>query len=401
MNIIKCLWLAFLFFAVAFEISAIEILAGGTQSAAIDGEGNLYLWGKRQGEGTFLQPVSPKDSHYMHSIRNGAVSEDGGVFVDTDNNIWGIGRNLKRMLGRNNECSLSGLTLIEKPSTLLPTTTILKISLTAEFMLILDGDDLVWALPDHCFGPYHDNPRPVLMKKVQELTEIKDIATGTGHALALDRDGNVFSWGWQQTNGRGDILDEQFGPQSYHNIPTRIPELSNIKCIAAGSNHSLAVEEGGTLWSFGKWENNALGIVDQSYTRSNRLKPEIVAIDAIIEAVAAGAECSFAIDHEGGVWAWGLNTDGRFGLGTSGWYPGITKVNFECRIIQIAVGASHTLFLDQEGKVWGCGKNDFKQLGDLSPRIAFPEVIVGLPEMILTKRSHKIKSGNTYSAFPK
>ncbi|KII83524.1 hypothetical protein PLICRDRAFT_119297, partial [Plicaturopsis crispa FD-325 SS-3] len=91
-------------------------------------------------------------------------------------------------------------------------------------------------------------------------------------------------------------------------------------------------------------------------------------------AIGAGNHNSFAIDEQGDVWAWGLNSLGQAGTGLVDTDEevvhcpkrvlGLSKKDLDGDVVvQIAGGEHHTLFLTAAGKVYACGRADWGQLG--------------------------------------
>lgn len=121
---------------------------------------------------------------------------------------------------------------------------------------------------------------------------------------------------------------------------------------------SLALKDDGTVWA---WGGNSFGSLGDG-TSQTRLTPVQTLTDAI--SVKAGSYHGLALKADGTVWAWGKNTSGQLGDGTSAirWtpiqVPGLTGV------IAIAADNYHSLALKQDGTVWAWGDNDYGQLGD-------------------------------------
>ena len=67
------------------------------------------------------------------------------------------------------------------------------------------------------------------------------------HCLAVDRDGGVWAWGF---NNRGQVGD---GTTSDRATPARVAGLSRIVLAKAMGFHSLAIDTGGAVWG---WGNN-------------------------------------------------------------------------------------------------------------------------------------------------
>ena len=95
--------------------------------------------------------------------------------------------------------------------------------------------------------------------------------------------------------------------------------------------------------------------------------------------IGAGLDQSFAVDVDGVVWGWGLNTLGQIGISTSVSMSspdaafihtptkviGLSKEELggEAKIIKIASGECFTLFLASNGNVYSCGSSLYGRLG--------------------------------------
>lgn len=76
--------------------------------------------------------------------------------------------------------------------------------------------------------------------------KIVDIAIGSGHVLALDSEGGVWSWGKMSNGslGLGDLVDVS--------TPKKIDSLPPVRAIAAAHFHSAAVDKDGNVWVWGE-----------------------------------------------------------------------------------------------------------------------------------------------------
>ncbi len=155
-------------------------------------------------------------------------------------------------------------------------------------------------------------------------------------------------------------------------VPIPVSGLSGIRAIAAGGgggvlgDHSLAVTSDGTVWAWGANGKGQLG----DGTRDDRLTP-VQVLNATgtgplsdIRQVAAGARHSLALDKDGHVWAWGDNTFGQLGDGTyeDRAYPG--QVTGLSDVVMIAAGWRHSVAIDADGRVWIWGRNTSGQIGN-------------------------------------
>jgi alpha-tubulin suppressor-like RCC1 family protein len=234
------------------------------------------------------------------------------------------------------------------------------------------GDNFFGQLGNGVPLPYPDDSRSTMPLEVSNLdgAELKAIAGGANHSLALKNDGTVLAWGLNQDGELGD------GTNTDSSTPVEVKDpndpsgyLSGVKALTAGSSHSLALKDDGTVWAWG--DNRAsqgtrIGgqLGDDEITSSNT-PLQVSDLPGGIEAIATGAEHGLALKDDGTVWAWGYNFFGQLGNGTttdSSSKP--VQVSELDGIEVIAAGGSFSLALKDDGTVWAWGNNWFGQLGD-------------------------------------
>lgn len=198
---------------------------------------------------------------------------------------------------------------------------------------------------------------------------IKAIAAGGNHSLALDSFGNVWAWG---SNGYGQLGNGLAGsyPVDYApNIAYRIgsfPAGNTITALAAGGSHSLALDSDGNVWAWGRNENGQLGLGSFTTTVNTPRKLTALPSGTRIVAIAAGAFHSIVLDSAGNVRAFGDNAFGQLGNETNIDSHGPVQTTFPTgiRIISIAAGGGHNLAIDRDNSVWAWGLNNHGQLGN-------------------------------------
>jgi len=127
------------------------------------------------------------------------------------------------------------------------------------------------------------------------------MAFGQNHALAIDKLGQVWSWG---ENGNGQLGD---GTNSRRTAPVQVPGLQQATAVSAGAFYSLALTADGTLWA---WGSNSLGELGAD-TVTSRAVPIPVLQD--VAGMASGIAHTMALKKDGTVWSWGLNNKGQLG----------------------------------------------------------------------------------------
>ena len=77
-----------------------------------------------------------------------------------------------------------------------------------------------------------------------------------------------------------------------------------------------------------------------------------------------------ALDKDGTVWAWGLNTYGQLGNNTTTGSSLPVQVKIAngdlnlTNVVSISAGYQHNIALRKDGTVWAWGRNDGGQLGN-------------------------------------
>lgn len=189
---------------------------------------------------------------------------------------------------------------------------------------------------------------------------------GTGHSLLVQSDGTLWGMGDQsmyQINGTTSTLVSL----------TKVGSLTTWDKVAVGSRYSLAIR-GGMLYSIGESTNGQTGYNSVSV----RTSWGTVGSDTIWVEISAGSSSSYGRKSDGTIWAWGLNTSGRTGLGlTSGNTLIPTQIGSDTDWTKIKAGSGKFLALKSNGTLWGAGSNGQGQLGTVSPTTTAVPIQVG------------------------
>ncbi|WHE07071.1 S-layer homology domain-containing protein [Thermoanaerobacterium thermosaccharolyticum] len=180
---------------------------------------------------------------------------------------------------------------------------------------------------------------------------VKAIAAGAYHTVALKNDGTVWAWGF---NYYGELGNGTADKDS-HSTPVQVKGISDVKAIAAGMYHTVALKNDGTVWA---WGDNYFGTTNSSST------PVQVKGISDVKAIAAGASYTVVLKNDGTVWAWGVNEYGKLGDGTTNNSFTPVQVNGISNVKAIAAGAYHTVVLKNDGTVWTWGYNHYGELGN-------------------------------------
>jgi len=276
-----------------------------------------------------------------------------------------------------------------------------RVSAGRAHSLALTRDGRLWSWGSNEHGQLGDAAAPLRPEPGEVAgswgAPIVDLAAGDEFSLALASDGSLWSWG---ANGDGQLAD---GSNLDRALPAMASTPPGLVSIAAGGGHALALDLSGQVWA---WGRNADGQVGDG-TTTQAAEPRQLAFAgspaAGMARIAAGRAHSLAVDHDGGLWAWGRgfgiapvkiadnllvegdggewhsvvrtvsgevlglgrNEEGQLGSGSSAARAGLEPVaGLEEDVVALAAGARHNLAITSDGVLWTWGDNSGGQLGD-------------------------------------
>ena len=194
----------------------------------------------------------------------------------------------------------------------------------------------------------------VVPETENEITISPNVITNGSHTISLRTDGKVFTWGdntyGQLGNGTVKTSDEP--------VEVIFPEGTIITQIAAGENHNVALDSNGNVWTWGRNNDYQIG-----NTRASQYTPYKVSNIPKVIKISAGNNNTMVITENNELYAWGLNAYGDLGLGTYTNKVLPKKVKGIHDIIDISGGKSHYIALNRAGEVFVTGSNLYGQLG--------------------------------------
>jgi alpha-tubulin suppressor-like RCC1 family protein len=141
--------------------------------------------------------------------------------------------------------------------------------------------------------------------------------------------------------------------------------------IIVGHDHTVAIKQDGTLWT---WGNNNSGQLGIGTFGGEVLKPIQIGDENTWLDIAAGNRFTVAIKKEqhtnrGSLWTWGLNNKGQLGVGDQYNRPHPTKIGNNHDWKSVSAKYDHVLAIRMSStampfdNLWAWGDNSYGQLG--------------------------------------
>ncbi|WP_052419747.1 RCC1-like domain-containing protein [Hyalangium minutum] len=333
-----------------------SLVAGGTETSVnLAADGTVWSWGGKSGSYTTDYSAYRAQGRQVWELSD-AVSVVSGtghkLALKTDATVWAWGSNTDGELGNGTTFNAS-----DTPEQVVGLDSVIALAGGNHYSLAVRGDGTVWSWGRNQYGQLGDGTTlgRTLPAQVPGLSNGVQVAAGSHHSLAVDSAGQVWSWGY---NSQGELGD---GSTTSRFTPVQVPGLTGVVAVAAGVEHSLALKSDGTVWA---WGYNSRGQLGDGSTSSRFTPVQVVGLTGVVVAVAAGMEHSLALKSDGTVWAWGDNSYGQLGDGTTSSRFTPVQVPSLSGVVAVAAGTRHSLARDSDGRTWAWGNNELYQLGD-------------------------------------
>ncbi|KAK0319547.1 hypothetical protein LTR82_009614 [Friedmanniomyces endolithicus] len=261
---------------------------------------------------------------------------------------------------------------------------------SCSFALTDDGRVYGWGTFRGNEGIFGFNPdtevakRPVLNTDLKKITSI---TAGANHALALDSNGAVFAWGSGQQNqlGRRVVERTKLGGLRAREFGLPKGAKKGIVSIVAGSYHNFAIDRTGNVYSWGLNNYGQTGVTENAgEDEALVLKPQV--IEALkgkhITSIEGGGHHSLCSTSDGDCLIWGRVDGHQMGIepneiaqmGDNAMMkddkgaPRIIRLPqkvtaIEGAVVHVAASSDHNVVITKEGKAWSWGFSANYQTG--------------------------------------
>lgn len=348
-----------------------DVISGATHTVYLrSSDATVWAWGNNSNGQLGNGNTTPSKIPAQISSLSGLVTDlvagnEYTVALKNDGTVWAWGKNSNGQLGNNSATDNYNPVQVSGTSGL---PWVIDIAAGSAHTVALDIFGTVWTWGSNSYGQLGNNsttnsPIPVSLSTYLFVPVIA-IAAGYDHTVVLDSSGTVWTWGHNNNGQLGNnTVTDSLIPVS---LNTYLP--ATVIAIAAGYEDTVAVDSVGTVWT---WGYNAYGQLGNNSIVNSPIPVSLSTyLPATVTAVAAGTDHTVALDSSGTVWTWGHNNKSQ--LGNNSVVDSLIPVSLSTYlppgtvVTAILAGYEDTFALDSIGTVWMWGYNFYGQLGNNS-----------------------------------
>ncbi|MEZ3158253.1 Ig-like domain-containing protein [Microbacterium sp. BWR-S6Y] len=326
----------------AFPSPVVSLSAAATFSLALLKDGTVWAVGNNDsgqlGDGTNTSRTTWAPVPDLTGVKQIVAAGSSGYALLSDGSVKAWGLNTGSQLGdgsstnRNVPVSVSGIT----------SATQIAASATNGMACLSDGTVNIWG--DNSHGQFGNGTTSSsnYPQTASVITDAVEVATIEGSCYARSSSGTIYSWGSNSNGAMGTGL-----PLANITRPGRVSGITTATQISAGRFNPYALLSDGTIRSWGRGADNALG----NGSTNNATTPVTVSGITTAVQVVGGNRTAWALLKDGTIKAWGSantsdSTYGQLGDPNTTTAPTPITVNGTSRVTQLAGSSSaSTLFL--------------------------------------------------------
>ena len=239
--------------------------------------------------------------------------------------------------------------------------TFCKIAFGPTFVTAIDNKGAAWAWGQGSLGSgsISQSTTPI---KVYGNKTFCNIASSLSFRLsvsALDKNGKAWAWGNNELGQLGN------NSQTVASTPVAVYGNKTFCQIVINEFGTAALDKNGKAWAWGApaiLGNNSPNF-SPVYLKTT---PVEVHGSKTFCKISAAYDNMLAIDKYGKIWAWGYNSVGQIGDGTTNCAKTPVRTLGDRTFCKISGGGLFSFAIDKNGKIWGWGLNNEYNLGNLT-----------------------------------
>ena len=379
-------------------VTSPQISVGYNHNVVLKSDATVWTWGNNSkgqlGNGNYSKSLIPVQVNDICDVVSVSAGSYYTLAAKSDGTVWAWGDNSYGQFGN------TATTKSAVPVQVSGLSGIIFVSASQDFNVAIKSDGTVWAWGDNSYGQLGDGTYGYSTfppRQVKNLTDVISVSAGLHHTVALKSDGTIWTWGSNNSGqlGNGPSIGNKYAPE-------QISGLSSVVSVSAKQNFTIAAKSDGTVWA---WGDNSYGQLGDGTTTDSSVPVPVNGLNGV-GSVAAGYFNTVALKVDGTVWDWRDNTYGQLGNGTVTSSTVPVQVSGLSGIVSVSAGSCLAMALKSDGSVWSWGYNVYGQFGNNTttnspvPVKALLLETVAVTGVTLNKTSTAITAGSTETLVP-
>mmetsp|Transcript_26717 Transcript_26717/g.44812 ORF Transcript_26717/g.44812 Transcript_26717/m.44812 type:complete len:577 (-) Transcript_26717:375-2105(-) len=273
---------------VGVKIRLVASGCGSVHSVCVDEAGALYAWGRNDagqlGVGDMNSRAAPVKVKGLddHKIRHASCGKKNTLICTEAGLMFSWGTHKNGQLGHGGKASDGYMTPVQVPNWGADASPVTRVACGAEFCMAVneEGSIAAWGHPQYgqlgnnANGEYIEkagsisyhfelSPKPVRFVNLGKAKMV-DVACGNNHSVAMSEDGTVFTWGFGGYgrlghNNQKDLMSPQELVMFNFNHSKNDRLVANS--IAAGATCSYVRTNGGQMYFFGRTKSTGEAVM--------------------------------------------------------------------------------------------------------------------------------------------
>ena len=352
-----------------------SMVVSSLTAAIIKGDHSLWMWGDNSfgqlGTGDFEYAASPVK--VLDNVSTVALDRYYSAAVLSDGSLWMWGSNRFGQLGDlsigNEKEEYYNILCQTKPMFVMDQ--VKQVALGESSALIIKSDDSLWGWGQNTYGLAGDGTMSAFITPRRIVNDVRFAMCGDATYFAIKNDNSLWAWG---NNASGVLGTGKNGSWDERQLaPIRILNNTDLFVISGffGFQVASAIDFDGNLWSWGGNQEGQVGngsVSDgmDAWERPAQITPYHIMDNIMSVSMSRVGEnnntYTLALDQDGILYSWGINTYGTLGDGTTEAKTRPTKILSNVKKMSCSQYAAAALMEDGSILGWGNISSDSETL---------------------------------------
>lgn len=360
------------------KMTADEMAVGYDHMLAVDAGGNVYAWGHNimgeLGDVTCDNKSEPVKVEVPGRVVQVAAGDELSFALCKNGNLYAWGNDTSYQMGDGMNISRM------EPEKMMEDVTMIAAGAYHAMAIGTDGSLYVWGrnkngalgVDDSKCDQTDEDGYACMSLPYKLMDDVVYIDAGEDYSMAITSDGTLYAWGYDEDYQLGiekpDSVNDN--DEAYQSKPAKVME--GVSKVACGAKYmAFALTESGELYAWGNASVGSIGTVKVDDTENQvQVKPLKVMDD--VKDIAAGSAHAVALKNDGVAYTWGVNNYCQLGMkyGDSTYQIGEETIYYQAEprklaknVEAIAAGGFNTMYRSSDGVLRTIGSNLYGQLG--------------------------------------